>query len=326
MTSKTKILITGANGYIGNCLFNYLKKKYNVFGIDIKNNLNNKIFKFNILNINKFNNFLSSIKPQIIIHLAAQSLVDETINKKKYIKNNVFATKILLSLMKKNKINNIIFSSTASIYKKNLKMINESSELKPLSHYAKTKLNAEKLIRNNSELKHVILRFFNVCSALSKPVLGELHNPETHLIPTVVYKSLKKKNIYIYGRNFDTFDGTCVRDYIHVEDICSAIEKSFKFLLKKQKSLILNIGNSKGYSNLEIINFIEKKLKRKSKIIFTKKRKGDVSTLICDSNKAQSLISWKPINSKINKIINNEINWIKKLNKFGIKRRFKSYM
>ena len=326
MTSKTKILITGANGYIGNCLFNYLKKKYNVFGIDIKNNLNNKIFKCNILNINKFNNFLSSIKPQIIIHLAAQSLVDETINKKKYIKNNVFATKILLSLMKKNKINNIIFSSTASIYKKNLKMINESSELKPLSHYAKTKLNAEKLIRNNSELKHVILRFFNVCSALSKPVLGELHNPETHLIPTVVYKSLKKKNIYIYGRNFDTFDGTCVRDYIHVEDICSAIEKSFKFLLKKQKSLILNIGNSKGYSNLEIINFIEKKLKRKSKIIFTKKRKGDVSTLICDSNKAQSLISWKPINSKINKIINNEINWIKKLNKFGIKRRFKSYM
>ena len=326
MTSKTKILITGANGYIGNCLFNYLKKKYNVFGIDIKNNLNNKIFKCNILNINKFNNFLSSIKPQIIIHLAAQSLVDETINKKKYIKNNVFATKILLSLMKKNKINNIIFSSTASIYKKNLKMINESSELKPLSHYAKTKLNAEKLIRNNSELKHVILRFFNVCSALSKPVLGELHNPETHLIPTVVYKSLKKENIYIYGRNFDTFDGTCVRDYIHVEDICSAIEKSFKFLLKKQKSLILNIGNSKGYSNLEIINFIEKKLKRKSKIIFTKKRKGDVSTLICDSNKAQSLISWKPINSKINKIINNEINWIKKLNKFGIKRRFKSYM
>ena len=203
--------------------------------------------------------------------------------------------------MKKNKINNIIFSSTASIYKKNLKMINENSELKPLSHYAKTKLNAEKLIRNNSELKHVILRFFNVCSALSKPVLGELHNPETHLIPTVVYKSLKKKNIYIYGRNFDTFDGTCVRDYIHVEDICSAIEKSFKFLLKKQKSLILNIGNSKGYSNLEIINFIEKKIKRKSKIIFTKKRKGDVSTLICDSNKAQSLISWKPTNSKINK-------------------------
>tara|TARA_Y100000741_G_scaffold207192_1_gene157685 strand:- start:396 stop:1376 length:981 start_codon:yes stop_codon:yes gene_type:complete len=326
MSQKTKILITGANGYLGNCLYNFLKKNYNVQGIDIKNNINNKIFKCNILNSKKFDNFLKEIKPEIIIHLAAQSLVDETINKQKYFKNNVLATKVLLKLMRKNKIKNIIFSSTASVYKKSNKPLTENSLLKPLSYYAKTKLNAENLIKKNKNIKNIILRFFNVCSALNKPIIGELHNPETHLIPTVTYKSLKKKKIYIYGKNFKTIDGTCVRDYIHIIDVCHAITKSIQFLLRNKKSLVLNIGNSRGYSNYEVIKHVEKILKRKSKIKFVGSRKGDVAKLICNSKKAKSFISWRANNSNINKIIENEFNWIKKLDKIGIKRSFKNYI
>ena len=326
MPHKTKILITGANGYLGNCLYNFFKKRYQVVGIDIKNNFNKKIYKCNILNVNKFNSFLKKTKPKIIIHLAAQSLVDETINKDKYFKNNVLATKILLQSMMKYKIKNIIFSSTASVYKKSNKPLTEKSPLEPLSYYAKTKLNAENLIKGSRNINYIILRFFNVCSALDKPIVGELHKPETHLIPTVTYKLLKRKPIYIYGKNFKTIDGTCVRDYIHIKDVCSAINKSINFLLKNKRSLVLNIDNSKGYSNYEVVKYIEKLLKRNSKIKFVDNRKGDVATLICDSKKAKSLISWSPNYSNISKIIENELNWINKLGKKGVKRSFKNYI
>ena len=326
MNIKPKILITGANGYIGNCLFEFLKKKFNVKGIDLKNNLNKDVFKCNLLNFKKFDKFLTQTKPDLIIHLAAQSLVDETINKKKYYKNNVLLTKKLVELMKKNNVKNIIFSSSASLYKKNTKPLKENSNLKPLSYYAKTKLICEKKIKKEKNLNSIILRFFNVCSALNNPVIGEFHNPETHLIPTVVYKSLKKQKIFIYGKKFDTADGTCIRDYIHIKDICLAIEKSIKFLIKNKRSLVLNIGNSKGYSNLEIIKFIEKKLKRKIDVKFVKNRKGDVAKLVCNSSRALSHLSWKAQNSNIKKIIEDEISWVKKLDKYGRIRRFKSYM
>ena len=171
----------------------------------------------------------------------------------------------------------------------------------------------------------MILRFFNVCSALKKPCIGELHNPETHLIPTIVYKAIYNKKIYIYGNDFPTPDGTCIRDYIHIKDICLAIEKSIRFLLNKKKSKIFNIGNYKGLSNQEIVNYINKKIKKKINIKYVNRRKGDISRLVCNSNKARRLLSWKAKNSNLTKIIHDEINWIKKLNKLGIERRFKNY-
>jgi len=325
MISKTKILITGANGYIGNCLFFFLKNKFNISGVDSETTFNNKIYKCNILNIKKFDKILSQVKPDLIIHLAAQSLVDETINKKKYYKNNIIATTQLLNLMKKNNIKNIIFSSTAAVYKQSSKPLKEISKLQPLSIYGKTKLVCEKNIKKQKNIKHIILRFFNVCSALEKPIIGELHNPETHLIPTIVYKAIKNKTTYIYGKDFPTPDGTCVRDYIHIKDICLAIEKSIKFLFKNKNSTTLNIGNSKGLSNHEIINYMQKKLKKKIDIKYVNKRKGDISMLICNSDKAKKILSWVPISSNLRKIVNNEINWIKKMNRLGLQRRFKIY-
>ena len=261
------ILITGANGYIGSCLFHVLKSKFKVIGIDKKKSKNKKVLQCNILNSRRLDLIIKKEKPELIIHLAAQSLVDETINKKKYYDNNVLATNTLLKVMKKNNVHKIIFSSTAAVYKQNSKPLKEESKIHALSTYAKTKLICEKNIRNQKNIKSIILRFFNVCSALDKPIVGEFHNPETHLIPTIVYKALYKMKIYIYGNDFKTFDGTCIRDYIHIKDICSAIVKSTKFLLIKNQSDLFNIGSHKGLSNNEIIHYLKKIIKKKNLFI-----------------------------------------------------------
>ena len=321
-----KILITGANGYIGSCLFYILKNKFKVIGIDKEKSSNRKIFQCNILNNRKLNLIIKKEKPELIIHLAAQSLVDETINKKKYYDNNVLATKNLLKIMKINNIQKIIFSSTAAVYKQSSRPLKEKSKIKALSTYAKTKLICEKNIKNQKGIKFIILRFFNVCSALDKPTIGEFHNPETHLIPTIVYKALFKMKIYIYGKDFKTFDGTCIRDYIHIKDICSAIEKSLKFLLKKNTSDTFNIGSHKGLSNNQIVNYLKKIIRKKIDLSYVKRRKGDVSKLICNSNHIYKTLNWSAKNSSLKKIIADEIYWIKKFRKKGLTRTFKNYL
>ena len=195
-----------------------------------------------------------------------------------------------------------------------------------MSNYAKTKLLSEKKIQKMKNLEFVILRFFNVCSALDQPVIGELHNPETHLIPTIVYKAMFNKKIYIYGNDFDTPDGTCIRDYIHIIDICSAIEKSIKYLFNNNKSKIFNIGNNNGLSNKEIVNHVGGEIDKHFNLKYVNKRKGDVSKLVCDTTKVRKILNWSAKNSNIKKIIQDEIRWIKKINKKGITRRFKNYL
>ena len=325
---KSKILITGASGYIGSCLYFYLKKNFKVFGIDKKTTKLLPIKKYNLLNLKRLNSFLKKEKPDLIVHFAAQSLVDETINKKKYFQNNVVATKNLILSMKKNNLNNIIFSSTAALYKYKNEIISEKSKLKPLSAYAKTKYQCEKIIKK-SKLNAIILRFFNVCSSFKtkKKIIGELHNPETHLIPTLVYKNLKKMNIYIYGNDYKTKDGSCIRDYVHIKDICSAVQKSLVYLKKnKNKHDIINIASSTQITNLEILRKIEKITKIVSKYKIVKRRSGDVAKLTCSIQKAKKKLKWKPKFSNVNTIINDEISWIKYLDRLKIKRKFKNYL
>ena len=321
-----KILITGANGYIGSCLFHVLKNRFKVVGLDKEKSKNKRILWCNILNNKKLNLLVKKEKPDLIIHLAAQSLVDETINKKRYYDNNVLATDNLLSVMKENNIKKIIFSSTAAVYKQSSKPLKESSKIKALSTYAKTKLICERKIKNQKKINSIILRFFNVCSALRKPIIGEFHNPETHLIPTVVYKAIYNKKIYIYGNDFPTPDGTCIRDYIHIIDICSAIEKSTKYLLSNNESIIFNIGSHKGLSNNEIVNYVKKVVRKKINLSYVNRRKGDVSRLICNSNNIYKTLNWRAKNSNLKKIITNEMYWIKKFTKKGLSRSFKNYL
>ncbi|MBD1174362.1 UDP-glucose 4-epimerase [Pelagibacterales bacterium SAG-MED01] len=325
---KIKILITGASGYIGSCLYFYLKQKFRVLGVDKINNKFKLIKKCDLTNSKKLDRFLRKEKPNLIVHLAAQSLVDETINKNKYYLNNVVATKNLVNVMKKNNLNNLIFSSTAALYKYNNKVLNEKSRINPKSTYARTKNECEKIIRN-SKINSIILRFFNVCSSLQlkKKIIGEFHNPETHLIPTIVYKNLLKQQIYVYGNNYKTKDGTCVRDYVHIKDICNAIEKSIKFLLMSQNNFeIINIGSSSKKTNFEILDTVKKITNISNNFKIVKRRKGDVDFLTCSIVKAKKKLQWKPIYSNIKNIIKDEIKWVNYLINNKKFRKFKNYL
>ena len=321
-----KILITGCSGYIGSCLSNYFKKKNQIYFLDKKKpkkfvNIKKNFFKCNLNNLKKTEEVIEKIRPEIIIHLAAKSTVNDKIKKSSYISNNIKATKNLIKAMNKFNVKKIIFSSTAAVYDANSKLINENHLLKPLSNYGKTKLFAENEIIKNKKINHIILRFFNVAGSMDNNSIGEFHNPETHLIPVSVFRALKNKSINLFGKNYKTKDGTCIRDYIHIKDICSAIEKSI-FYLNKKKSLIINIGSGEGISNKNVLHTLAKILNKKIKISLLKKRKGDQPVLVCSIYKAKKILKWRPRFSKIENILKSEINWSNFLIKKNITRKY----
>ena len=322
-----RILITGSNGYIGSVLGNYLiSKKFNVIGIDKKNN--NKFINFKQLKCNLNNTYqliciFKKYKPEKVIHLAGESTIDNILHKNNYIINNIKATKNLLEVCKKQKIKDLIFSSTAAVYKQTNKKIKESYVKKPNNIYGITKLRAENLITRYStcnNLNYIIFRFFNVCSSLKG--IGENHDPETHLVPIAVQKFIENKELVVYGMNFNTKDGSCIRDYIHIKDLCVAFYSALKFFdnnKKKHIHKIINLGSNRGISVLQIINFFKKKLSYK----ISKRRQGDNDILICNNNLAFKILKWKPLNSNLRKIIRDEIRWYHYLKKKKITRKTK---
>ena len=168
---------------------------------------------------------------------------------------------------------------------------------------------------------------FVLVLTLKKKIIGEFHNPETHLIPTIIYKNLCEQQIYIYGDNYKTKDGTCVRDYIHIKDICRAIDKSIEYLFNnKNKYEIINIGSSTKKTNFEILNAIQKVTGIDNKYKVVKRRKGDVDFLTCSVVKARQKLQWMPVYSNIKNIINDEIKWVKYLLQNKKFRKFKNYL
>jgi UDP-glucose 4-epimerase len=324
------IIITGGSGFIGSCLAKTLSKKYTITILDKKKPTHISFFKKNInfinLNLcNRINLFkiISKIQPVTIIHLAAQSTIDMVkIKKKSYIKNNIESTENIVDACVKFNIKKLIFSSTAAVYKKKIKKIDENSKIFSNNIYGMTKIINENYIKENlSKTKYGILRFFNVCSSDKKNTTGEMHNPETHLLPILINKIQKKELINIYGKNYKTKDGTCVRDYVHVKDVVDGIIKLNSYL-DNNKSEIINLGSGVGYSVLNVIKACEKKMRIKSKFKFIKKRFGDSSSLICSIKKAKQKLEWSPKFSNLDKIINDEIWWQQFLKKNNIKRKF----
>ena len=151
---------------------------------------------------------------------------------------------------------------------------------------------------------------------------GEFHNPETHLIPTLINNLNNNKISKIFGKDYKTKDGTCIRDYIHIKDICNAIYLGIKSLKKKKNKKIINLGNGFGYSNMDIIRSVNKITKKKIKFKISKKRKGDQPMLVCDIKKSKKLLNWKPKFSSLDKIIKDEIQWSSYLIKRSYKRKF----
>ena len=320
-----KILITGGAGYIGRQIIDILSKqrKYKIFVIDDlsatkKNYLNKNInfLKVNLLNKKKVNEYFSLNKFESVIHLAAKCIVSEgEKNKKYYFNNNVVGTKNLINCCIKYGVQNFIFSSSCTIFSNNIKIVKENSRKKPISFYGKTKLMCEKIIQNKlkkTNTKFIILRYFNVVGADVKKKIGEF-NTKDRLFNNFSRKVLLTKNLNIYGNSYNTKDGTCIRDYIHVFDLATIHIKCLEKFKTLKKKLHLNCSYGKGYSVLEIAKKFQKLKKNKIKIIYKDKRKGDMQEISTSNKKLNKFIKWSPKYNNLTKMVKSSFFWNKYL-------------
>ena len=274
------ILITGGAGYIGSHVIELLvkEKTNNVIILDNLStgyktliNKKSKFYKGDINNKKLINKLINKFNIDTIIHLAAFLNVSEAEkNKKKYYKNNVTGTKNLLLSCQNTTVKNIIFSSSCSVYGNVKGSVSENKKTNPQGYYALTKYKGEELIKKYASKFNYnfgILRYFNVAGASPSGKIGEIETSHGHLIKNIAIQSMNKKSkLNVYGNNYNTKDGTCVRDYIHVTDLADIHIKGIKYLKKNKKSFILNCGYGKGYSVLQIVNKF-KKIKKILKLI-----------------------------------------------------------
>lgn len=320
-----KILVTGGAGYIGSHVVEQLIKiKKNVVIIDNlstgrKKLLNKKakFFKCDIRNFKKLNEIIKRNNIVSIIHLAACLSVSESEKKpKKYFSNNVLGTKNLINCALLNNIKNFVFSSTCAVYKDGLKIVSEKSKLSPTSYYGKTKLLGEKMIiknLNNKKINYAILRYFNVAGASRSGKIGQITKGD-QLFKNLSVSSIKNHpKINVYGSNYDTKDGTCIRDYIHVSDISQIHIKVLKKIQTEKKSIILNCGYGIGISVMDAIKEFKKQIKKKIIISLKKERKGDMEHIIANNNKIKKYLRWFPKKNNLSIIVKSCISWEKKL-------------
>ena len=326
INTNSNILITGGAGYIGSHIVEKLvKKNRNIFILDnmvtgFKKLINKKAFfiKGDINNIIKVKEIIIKNKIDSIIHLAAYLDVSEAENNKTiYNKNNIKGTLKLIEACKDSTVRNIIFSSSCSIYGSVNGSVNEKRKPNPQGYYAYTKYKGEQIIKKYAKkynYRYAILRYFNVAGASSSNKIGEIQKSYNHLIKNLAIQSLKKKpRIYIYGNNYATKDGTCVRDYIHVSDLANIHIKGLDYLKNNKKSFTINCGYGKGFSVQEIVN-IFKKIKTNVKIQYEKRRPGDIAQIYANTTKFKKIFKLKPKYNNIKKIIQSAVKWEKKLN------------
>ncbi len=250
-----------------------------------------------------------------VIHFAANSQVGESmVNPLKYYDNNMFGTKVLLEAMVAHKIDKIVFSSTAATYGEPSRIpILETDKTEPTNTYGETKLSMEKMFHWTGKahpLRYVSLRYFNACGAHKSGNIGEAHNPETHLIPLILQAAAgQRESIQIFGNDYDTIDGTCVRDYIHVTDLAAAHILAMDYLRKGRESSIFNLGNGIGFTVKEVIDAAKRVTGRPIKTVVSERRAGDPAKLIASSEKAREVLGWNPGYTKLEEIIASAWNW-----------------
>lgn len=325
--TKFNILLTGGAGYIGSTVAYYLLDRgHSVTIIDNLITGNKELIpKKAILNIcdisdeKRVNKIIQKGKFDFVMHFAALIRVDESVKyPKKYISNNFIKSKIFLDICFKNKLFNIIFSSTAAVYGniKDKKKVNENHKINPKNAYAISKLNVENFIISKSKylpVKYIILRYFNVAGAEKKNRTGLQSKFSTHLIKVASEVALKKrKKLIINGDNYKTKDGTPVRDYIHVSDLAEIHYKAGKNLISEQKSDIYNCGYGIGYSVKDIVKRLNKMLKINLPTKIGPRRKSDIGYVVANSNKFKKKFSWKPKYNNLDLILLSSLKWEKK--------------
>lgn len=256
-------------------------------------------------------------KIDAVIHFAANSLVGESmVNPLKYYDNNLCGTKVLLESMVSHGIDKIVFSSTAATYGEPERVpIVETDKTEPTNTYGETKLSMEKMFKWTGlahGLRYVSLRYFNACGAHISGEIGEAHSPETHLIPLILQVPNKKREyISIFGDDYDTKDGTCVRDYIHVTDLAQAHILAVKYLAEGNESNIFNLGNGVGFTVNEVIETARKVTGHPIPAKVSPRRAGDPAKLIASSEKAKTVLGWKPEHADLEEIIASAWKWHK---------------
>ncbi|MBC1532963.1 UDP-glucose 4-epimerase GalE [Listeria seeligeri] len=317
------IIVLGGAGYIGShAVAELVNRGYNVVVVDnLKTGHKEAIHekaKFYQGDI-RDKDFLSSVFEREIvdgvIHFAASSLVGESMEEPlQYLNNNVYGTQILLEVMEQFGVKNIVFSSSAATYGEPERVpITESMPTNPESTYGDTKLIMEKMMKWCDKaygMKYVALRYFNVAGAKSDGIIGEDHQPESHLVPIILQVALgQREKLAIYGDDYNTPDGTCIRDYVHVEDLIDAHIRSLEYLENGGESNIFNLGSSKGFSVQEILGAARSVTGKTIPAEVVARRAGDPGTLIAASDKARDVLGWEPTYTDIKDIIATAWKW-----------------
>lgn len=250
-----------------------------------------------------------------VIHFAAYIEVGESVlNPLKFYNNNVVGTLNLISAMEEAGVNKIVFSSTAATYgePENIPIL-ETDKTFPTNPYGETKLTVEKALKwadMAHGMKYVVLRYFNACGAHKSGKIGEDHSPESHLIPLIIQAALgKRESIKVFGKDYNTPDGTCVRDYIHVSDLAQAHCLALEKLRRNEDSSIYNLGNGKGFSVKEVIDVVRKVTGRKIEAVDAPRRPGDPAILVASSEKIKKELNWQPKMDDLETIVSTAWNW-----------------
>lgn len=295
-------LVTGGSGYLGSHLCKYLKQSgWSVVAIDIVRPKHSyyDVFQYvDVRNHEIINYLFLKTKIDAVFHMAGRIEIGESIkNPTEFWEVNTGGTCTILNAMKKHGVKYFVYSSTAGVYKPD--RINKLFDI-PISEmdnvtfdhnpYSASKLASENAIKQ-SGINYVIFRYFNLAGADKELDIGENHEPETHLIPRI-FQNLN--NFELYGDDYDTEDGSCVRDYVHVTDVAKAHITGLEYLMSGGQSALMNLGTGKGHSNLEIINLIKNKLNLPVKYTVVSRRQGDPDSLVADINLAQKVLNFKP--------------------------------
>lgn len=303
-------LITGGLGYIGSHLAKYLSQ--NNFEIIIIDNLSNSNLK-TLKNIKKINQdiyfydfnirdkkLLSKVflnhSIDIVFHLAAlKSVPESNLKPFLYYRNNILSTKALLEIMKKHNVKDIIYSSTAAIYKSSTKPLKETDPIAPTNPYSKSKYYCEQLIQKNNFFRSVLLRYFNPVGQTFGYVVNENNTIFGSLVDNLINSINNNKIFYIYGNDYNTYDGTCIRDFIHIDDLVEGHVAAYKFLREKPLSgfgMIFNLGSGNGVSVLEFFNNFIKTNSLPCNVKFNQRREADIESSLADTSFAAEQLNW----------------------------------
>lgn len=326
--TKARILVTGGAGYIGShTVKDLVTKGYEVTVLD---NLSNGRMT-SLKNVDYINGdigdrgvvikILKTKNIDAVINFAALAYVGESVtNPGKYYDNNVVKGKAFLDAIVESGVKKIVFSSSCATYGIPEKIpITENEKQLPVNPYGWTKLMFEQMMKDYDYaygLRYVSLRYFNAAGADVNGMMGEMHDPETHVIPILLQNALSIRDKFsVFGTDYNTHDGTCIRDYIHVTDLADAHIKAIEYLLDGRNSDCFNLGTGKGISVLELVKKVEEITGKELNISLEGRRPGDPDVLVADNAKAKKILGWNPVHSSIDNIINTAWNWHSKVGK-----------